>query len=82
MYIYGLGVAKNPATAVSWLQNAGDNGFAAAQYNLGKLYRDGADGVARSFEQAVTWFRAAAMRAPKSVLQRDTFAVRACLEIA
>ena len=31
MHVYGLGVIKDPAVAITWVQKAGDAGFAAAQ---------------------------------------------------
>ena len=62
MYIYGLGVTKDTDAAIAWIQKAGTGGLAAAQYNLGKLFRDGAAGLTRNLEKSVGWFEAAAMQ--------------------
>jgi TPR repeat protein len=52
-------VAKKDATAAQWYQKAADQGYAAAQSNLGFLYRDG-HGVPQDYKQAAAWFQKAA----------------------
>ena len=55
----GEGVAKDAAEAVKWYRKAAEQGFAAAQYNLGVCYYSG-EGVAKDAAEAVKWFRKAA----------------------
>jgi TPR repeat protein len=51
---------------------AAEQGYAAAQYNLGLLYRDG-QGVEQDFAKAVRWLRAAAEQdyAPAQAALKD-----------
>jgi len=51
-------VAKDPLRAVAWYRRSAEQGDAAAQYNLGNMYRWG-EGVARDPEEAIRWFRKA-----------------------
>ena len=50
------GVTKNDEEAVKWYRKAADQGFAAAQYNLGGMYYRG-EGVAKDEVEAVKWYR-------------------------
>ena len=45
--------------AVYWYHNAADNGYADAQFSLGRLYRKGL-GVKQDDKQAIYWYRKAA----------------------
>jgi TPR repeat protein len=56
----GQGVAKDEAEAVFWYRKAADQGLANAQWNLGKMYRDGLGGLKQDDSQAVVLFRKAA----------------------
>ena len=38
MYVNGEGVPENNAEAVKWFRKAADQGFADAQFNLGRMY--------------------------------------------
>ena len=42
-----------------WLRKAADQGYAPAQYYLGRAYSSG-DGVAEDLAEAVRWYRKAA----------------------
>jgi uncharacterized protein len=52
-------VPKNYAEAVKWYRKAADQGFALAQYHLGRMYYIG-NGVPKNDAEAVRWFRLAA----------------------
>ncbi len=56
---FGLGVEEDKAEAFRWIKEAAEAGFDRAQYNAGKMYRDGT-GTPRDMAQAVKWYRAAA----------------------
>jgi TPR repeat protein/V8-like Glu-specific endopeptidase len=55
----GEGVAKDPVEAEKWYRKAAEQGYAAAQLNLGGMYFTGA-GVAKDPTEAVKWYRKAA----------------------
>ena len=59
MYLAGQGVPRDYAQAVRWTRLAVDQGFAAAQHNLGFMYANGR-GVPQDYAQAVRWTRLAA----------------------
>jgi len=59
MYMYSLGVEKDINRAAPLILAAGKAGFAKAQYNLGKMFRDG-KGVQKDLQTAAQWFLAAA----------------------
>ena len=55
----GDGTDRNEAEAARWYRVAADKGDAAAQFFLGKLYKDG-KGVEKSAKLALEWFKKAA----------------------
>jgi len=55
----GPGGAKNNQEAVKWFRRAADQGYAEAQYNLGRMYAYG-QGGSRDYQEAVRWYRLAA----------------------
>ena len=57
----GLGMPRDDAEALNWLDKAAANGDADAQIDLAAMYRDG-DGVTRDYAQALEWYRKAAAR--------------------
>ena len=59
MYTYGLSVDPDPRRAFALFLDAAKQGNVRAQYNLGKMYRDG-DGTEKDFGAAVAWYRRAA----------------------
>jgi TPR repeat protein len=59
MYDIGEGVPEDNEEAVRWFRPSADQGFAAAQYNLGVMYDIG-EGVREDNEEAVRWYRRAA----------------------
>ena len=59
MYVYGLGVPKDYATAARWFRAAAEQGNDEGQYLLGTMYSSGF-GVPRDHASAARWFRAAA----------------------
>ena len=59
MYAKGQGVRRNYAEAVKWYRLAAEQGYAAAQYNLGVSYDKGR-GVPQDDAEAVKWYRLAA----------------------
>ncbi|MCD6074158.1 MAG: hypothetical protein K0Q70_1041, partial [Rhodospirillales bacterium] len=58
-YLSGFGVTKDVTEGFKWIQKAAESGVVQAQYNLGKMYRDG-DGVKSDREASAKWFLAAA----------------------
>jgi len=61
MFWEGMGVPRNPATAVSWLASAAERGHSNAQLILGLAYANG-DGVIQDFRLAARWMMEAAER--------------------
>lgn len=59
MYREGNGVQRDYAEVVKWYRHAGEQGYAAAQYNLGFMYYSG-QGVTRDYKEAAKWYRLAA----------------------
>ena len=57
--LYGQGVERDDAQALYWYTRAAEQGYAAAQYNLGWLYAKG-QGVGHDVQQAMHWFSKAA----------------------
>jgi len=51
---------KDYAEALRWYRIAADQGYAAAQTGLGRVYRDGDWGVAQDYAEAMRWYRKAA----------------------
>lgn len=60
LYFNGLGVDKDPQTAIEWFQRAGDAGVASAQLSLGTIYEKGLGGVPADRATAKAWYRKAA----------------------
>ena len=61
MYGNGWGVPKNDAEGVKWYRLAAEQGYDAAQNNLGNMYSDGR-GVPQNDAEAVKWYRLAAVQ--------------------
>ena len=59
MYRAGKGVEQDNAEALRWYRAAAEQGYAAAQYNLGYMYRSG-KGVTRDLAAAERWYTLAA----------------------
>jgi hypothetical protein len=59
MYLQGTGGDKDMTAAADWARRAADQGFPAAQNQLGAMYLNG-QGVPQDYNQAVFWFRSAA----------------------
>ena len=59
MYEHGEGIPKNAVEAVRWYRMAVDQGYTAAQVNLGRAY-DYGEGVPKDAVEAVRWYRMAA----------------------
>ena len=59
MFSYGLGVPRDHVLAFGWIEKAAMSGNRRAEYNLGKMYRDGV-GTEASLEMAVDWYRRSA----------------------
>ena len=57
--LYGQGIAQDHATAASWYRKAADQGYAAAQFNLGLMYANG-QGVPQDHATSASWYRKAA----------------------
>lgn len=51
---------KKYIDAVEWFRKAAEQGYVAAQYGIGKFYRDGKCGFTEDSNEAVKWFRKAA----------------------
>ena len=47
------------AEAVDWFKKSADEGFAGAQYALGRMYESGL-GVSKNSDEAVKWYQKAA----------------------
>lgn len=58
-YLNGKHELKQPEVAARWLREAAKNNHAGAQYELGKMYRDGV-GVEQSDAEAIMWLQKAA----------------------
>jgi TPR repeat protein len=59
MYADGLGVPRDSAEALKWLQKSADQNLPQAQANLAVLYENGY-GVRTSFTEAAKWYQKAA----------------------
>ena len=57
----GSGVPKDPVEAVKWCRKAAEQGYAAAQHNLGVMYYNGT-GVIKNPAQAHAWWSIAGSR--------------------
>lgn len=56
IYMAGIGVDADSAKAVSWLENAGANGYADAYHNLGMIFKYSRCGVKQNFEKAYGYY--------------------------
>lgn len=54
MYLNGLGVAKDPVTAVQWYQKSAEHGYYKAELDLGNLYYRGV-GINKDLLKAYAW---------------------------
>lgn len=55
-YMAGIGVNADSTKAVSWLENAGRNGYFDAYHNLGMIYKYSRCGVKQNFRKAYEYF--------------------------
>ena len=62
MYESGMGLPRDLAQALTWLQRAAESGYARAQNNLGVYYAQG-KGVPKDDVKAAFWYRKAAEQA-------------------
>ncbi len=61
MYLYdGVGGERDRTGALSWLKKAAGHGLVDSQYNIGRLYENGDDGIARNLPEAYKWYLVAA----------------------
>ena len=61
MFLFdGVGGAKNRAEALSWLEKAANRGWVDSQFNAGKIFETGEDGVAANPTEALKWYLIAA----------------------
>ena len=67
------GLPEDHAQAVEWYRKAVEQGFASAQWQLGKMFRAG-KGVPRDYVQAYSYFMAAEVNG-RSYAQLDKKAV-------
>jgi TPR repeat protein len=58
-YEHGWGSPKKEAEAVEWYRKAAEQGYPAAEYDLGRMLAAGR-GVAKSETEAKEWFQRAA----------------------
>ncbi|ESQ75778.1 hypothetical protein ABAC402_07370 [Asticcacaulis sp. AC402] len=59
LYGVGMGMPRDPATAIVWYQKAAEQGHPVAQYMLGLAYQKGED-LAKDDAAAIRWLRPAA----------------------
>ena len=60
---------KNEPEAVSWYRKAAEQGYPAAEYDLGRMLADGR-GVPKNEAEAEAWFRRAAEKGIREAQQR------------
>jgi YHS domain-containing protein len=70
-YLFGRGVAKNPKQAVIWFERAADQGDQLSMRELGRLHRDGSNGVEKDLVTAYMWFNLGALRGDDAATERD-----------
>ena len=58
-FSYGFGIPKNDEEAVKWYLKSAEQGYAAAQCNLGNCYAKGL-GVSQNDSEAINWYLKAA----------------------
>ena len=66
---FSQGVLQDDAEALRWFRLAAEQGHAAAQYNLGFMYRTGR-GVPENPGEAIRWWRLAAEQGNAGALDR------------
>ena len=76
MYGNGQGVPQSYAEALKWFRKAANQGDAAAQFNLGLMYRMG-QGVPQNYVLAHMWFNLAASQFPASKKESRESAIKA-----
>jgi len=59
VYLKGRGVTRDYSAAIDWFTKSADQGYAAAQYQLGMMYAKGR-GVTQDYSIAASWFEKAA----------------------
>lgn len=61
LYLFeGIGGPQSQPAAVRWFRDAAEHGLTDAQYNLARIYEDGAQGVAPDAGEAYRWYLVAA----------------------
>jgi|GEM_PF-632995 len=60
LYQHGRGVAFDHTQAAHWYEKAAVQGHSDAQYQLGRIYKEGLGGMERDIEKALYWFKQAA----------------------
>jgi TPR repeat protein len=58
--LHRTGVPKDSKQGLEWLRKSASQGYAAAEYQLGAMFRDGGAGVSKNPHEAALWFRKAA----------------------
>jgi hypothetical protein len=66
---YGWGSMKNEPEAVYWYRKAAEQGYPAAEYDLGRMLAEGR-GVPKNEAEAEAWFRRAAEKGIREAQQR------------
>lgn len=57
LYLFdGVGGDRSQVQAVRWFRQAAERGLTDSQYNLGRIYEQGADGVAANAGEAYKWY--------------------------
>jgi hypothetical protein len=64
-YMSGAGVARDPNTALAWLQKSAAQDYVGAEYALGRMFQQGL-GIPKDPPQAAKWFRKAARQQNKA----------------
>lgn len=89
MYLYdGVGGEHDRTGALLWLKKAAGRGLVDSQYNIGRLYENGEEAIARNLPEAYKWYliaaragdddsRAAAERVKTELTPADRDAARA-----
>ena len=67
-YMGCLGVESDSAKAVSWLENAGKEGYKDAYHNLGMIYKYSRCGVKQDLEKAYSYFSVGASKGSVSCM--------------
>lgn len=60
VYMEGIGVDRDSAKAVDWMEKAGKNNYAEAYHNLGLMFKYSKCGVRQNFEKSYSYFCAGA----------------------